>query len=374
MINRLYIDNYKCFVNFEWQPGMLQLILGENGTGKTTVFDILETLREIIVSGLPVGADKAFPTNTLTAWDTRREQRFELAITGNGGQYDYHLTVEHDVDKRKNRIKTERLTFDQFTLYEFDGHDAHLFRDNGSAGPIVGIDWCKSFLSIIPERDDNKLLAWFRRRMQRVYIFSPDPLRMSAESEAELEAPDRRLHNLVSWIRHLWQESIDTSTELRSQLREGAIGGLRDLKLELAGEPGRVLKLRFACSTRNERDKDDTFSLSFKDLSDGQRCLIALYTMLVVLHPDTTLCVDEPDNFVALREIQPWLTLLRDRAEDNDSQCLLVSHHPELINYLAAQHGSLFFREDAGPVRMKRFEWTGDDVILPSEIVARGWE
>src|SRR5258708_7316198 len=48
-------------------------------------------------------------------------------------------------------------------------------------------------------------------------------------------------------------------------------------------------------------------------------------TLFAVLHGavggDATVCIDEPDNYVALRELQPWLTLLRDRVEDEGGQC-----------------------------------------------------
>jgi len=184
MINRLYLDNYKCFVNFEWQPSALQLILGRNGTGKTTVLDVLETLREFIASGL--STSEAFPTSTLTAWDTRSKQTVELELKGNGGQYRYHLTIEHDREKRKNRIATERLLFDQSPLYEFDGNDAHLYRNDGSAGPVFPFDWSRSAIPTIPERHDNQRLTWFRGPMERIYVFSPAPLRMTCRSEAEL--------------------------------------------------------------------------------------------------------------------------------------------------------------------------------------------
>jgi len=52
--------------------------------------------------------------------------------------------------------------------------------------------------------------------------------------------------------------------------------------------------------------KDRTFE--FADLSDGQRQLIVLYTILESLRNETysVLLVDEPDNFISLREIQPW--------------------------------------------------------------------
>ena len=42
MIERIYIDNYKCFSNCEFKAQAVQLILGANGSGKTTLFDVLE--------------------------------------------------------------------------------------------------------------------------------------------------------------------------------------------------------------------------------------------------------------------------------------------------------------------------------------------
>ena len=93
-----------------------------------------------------------------------------------------------------------------------------------------------------------------------------------------------------------------------------------------------------------------------------------------MLKENRTVCIDEPDNFVALREIQPWLVNAKDAVEDNDSQLWVISHNPELIDYLAADHGVQFYRDEGGPVRTRRFEWKDSDVLKPSEIVARGWE
>ena len=45
MLKRLYVDNYKCLVNFEFQPPQHALILGKNGTGKSAVFDVIASLR-----------------------------------------------------------------------------------------------------------------------------------------------------------------------------------------------------------------------------------------------------------------------------------------------------------------------------------------
>jgi hypothetical protein len=87
------------------------------------------------------------------------------------------------------------------------------------------------------------------------------------------------------------------------------------------------------------------------------------------------LFLDEPDNFVALPEIQPWLQALRDGCGESSGQAVLCSHHPELIDYLGPEHGVLLRREGSGAVRVGRLEASATEGPLKlSELVARGWE
>ena len=54
------------------------------------------------------------------------------------------------------------------------------------------------------------------------------------------------------------------------------------------------------------------------------------------------LFIDEPDHFVALAEIQPWLTELVNLCEETSSQAIICSNHPELIDYLGPESGASF--------------------------------
>lgn len=373
MISRVYIDNFKCFSSFEFHPEPVQLILGDNGSGKTSVYDVLETLREFLTTGNNV--EEGFSTSTLTAWDSRDSQTFEVEVNGNGGAYEYRLVIDHDRLGERCRIASERLQFDGRRLYEFDGGDAHLFRDDGSAGPQFPFDWSRSFIATIPERKDNTKLIWFRERMNRVFVFSPDPLRMTGHSGRETEKPDRGLHQIASWLRHLSQETIDVMPSLRDALRD-TLEGMVGFRMEKTSETSRELRFEFDFSDESDARKNGGgFSLSFDALSDGQRNLVALFTILfAAVGRDSSVLIDEADNYVALREIQPWLTALQDRAEECECQIVLISHHPEIINYLAANHGQVFFRDDSGPSRTRPFEWKEGELASPSEIVARGWE
>ena len=109
MLKELYIDNYKSLVNFKYEPTSLQLLVGDNGSGKTSVFDVLENLRDIVIDGLAVS--QAFPTNTLTVWDQRPVQRFELVLSDGGEDYAYELRIEHDRSAAKSQIGYEACHF-----------------------------------------------------------------------------------------------------------------------------------------------------------------------------------------------------------------------------------------------------------------------
>ena len=107
----------------------------------------------------------------------------------------------------------------------------------------------------------------------------------------------------------------------------------------------------------------------------GQRTLIGLYALLhFMVREDSILAIDEPDNFVALAEIQPWLLGIQDRVSDLGAQVLIASHHPELLNQLATRNGLMVERTEAGPAIVRPFAPPDDNTLTPAEIVARGWD
>jgi predicted ATPase len=194
---------------------------------------------------------------------------------------------------------------------------------------------------------------------------------MRSDAEKEVLYPTPDLSNFAEWYRHLRQDSSAATDELRSSLQE-VIDGFEGL--DLKGPPSGTRLLQVAVRTGGA-GKGKSQQYGFDELSDGQRALVGLYTLLhCALTDHSTLCIDEPDNFVALREIQPWLSDILDRAQGNGSQVLLISHHPELLNQLATRNGVIIERTDAGPTRVRPFAPPDDWTLTPAEIIARGWE
>lgn len=278
MIDHLYIDNFKCFTNFEWKPNSLSLLLGDNGSGKSSIFDVVETLRDFVAS--PTESETAFLANTLTAWDKRREQTFELGVAGNGGRYVYRLVIEHNVDIHRNRIKLERLMYDDIILYQFEENEAHLYRDNGSAGPVFPVDWSRSAIGTIPARHDNQRLTWFRNRLQHIYVLSPAPQVISSSSEREATSPDRYLKNYTSWLRYL-SNDLGFPARLVDSLKP-VMDGLEGMSLKPIGDISKALQFIFDYGDNGSSSQKNSFAVRFDQLSDGQRCIAALYTGLLL--------------------------------------------------------------------------------------------
>ena len=191
---------------------------------------------------------------------------------------------------------------------------------------------------------------------------------MDESADKEEQQPDDELQNLAAWYRHLVQEYPDDNVRFINSMRE-VLSGFQSLRFASDEDGTRKLWADFAAPKKRRA------SYAISELSEGQRCLLGLYMVLhFVIAKGKTVFIDEPDNFIALREIQPWLLAADSAVEDHKGQLIIISHHPELLNQWAASYGLRFFREQNGNVRIERLKLDPSFNLLPSELVARGWE
>ena len=191
MIKRIYVDNYKCLVNFELELEEMSLLLGPSGVGKTAVLDIVLGLRRLLAGDARVTDSDVFPTRTLTRWQSRDLQVFELQVLLESETFTYRLEVEHQRATGLARVGRERLAVDGAALFDCVQSHVQLYRDdpNGdvSEGPKYTADWRESALARVAPDPNNQRLTSFLDHMRKVLICGIHP--PSLETETADESP-----------------------------------------------------------------------------------------------------------------------------------------------------------------------------------------
>lgn len=363
MLTRIYIHNFRSFVNFELRPGRTGLLLGYNGTGKSSVFAVLNGIVGLVRGHCE--ASEAFPLDTLTLFGQTTQQRFELDFECSHGPIRYTLVIEHNREQEECVISQEEVSVRGEKLYWYSEGRANLAGDASSEFTGIPFPATRSFLGAMEKPEPGASpLGWLLSFMANTWFLKLNPQRTSELARKDDSELSFDGSNFPSWCRHLFLEQREQLEQAESSLRE-IMPGFRSLRLLVAGR-ARVLVAQFVTPGQKPHDID------FDDLSDGQRVLIILY---VALHAMKTrgslLWFDEPDNFVAIREIQPFMVELTKMCADHDQQALIISHSPEVIDSFTASEAILLERPDGGVTRVGELR-TGTGLKL-SELLARGW-
>ncbi|HMD99104.1 MAG TPA: AAA family ATPase [Terriglobia bacterium] len=370
MLTRVHLDNFRCFVNFDYRPKRKQLLLGANGSGKSSLLDGIRDLKRFIK-----GDENPFTQSTRTRWLDLPLQVLEIEALLERQKYEYRVEIGFAPETKQLSVSQERLRVSGATVFELAKGEIHFFPNNSDQATTVPLETTKSALHL--SQLSNSHVRRFVEWMESVHCFRIDvnPTAMDESADREEREPDYELANLAGWYRHLVQAHPDENVRFLTSMKD-VLTGFQGLRFSADEDGTRRLRADFADPRKaGFAGLGVRVNYAISELSEGQRCLLALYMILhFLIAQGHTVFIDEPDNFIALREIQPWLLVAEEAVDDHDGQLILISHHPEILNQWASRHGLLFFREDNGHVRTEKFKPDPNGNLQPSELIARGWE
>jgi hypothetical protein len=347
MLKRISIDNYRCFVGFELRPGRRNLLVGDNGTGKTSLFDALGAIQDLLI--LESAVEDAFPASTLARATGSAQQQFALEIEGPRGTLVYELVVIQDPETEETEISSEHLFLNGEPLYFSTPFGVELRQEDPASTLEFPYNSKRSFLAAVEAKRLHRDVLFFKEFVRGIWILKINPRGVAAASRLDSQWLARDAGNFAAWYRFISDEEPGVISAALAALKE-IMPGLRHLK-KLASGRAKVLAAEFSFAGQA------SYTIDFDGLSDGQRALIILYTVLhAVMSRATVLCFDEPDNFVAIGEIQPWLVTLLDALDSPEEgggrQCLLISHSREIIDFLGHEDALRLARDEGGHVRV----------------------
>ena len=113
---------------------------------------------------------------------------------------------------------------------------------------------------------------------------------------------------------------------------------------------------------------DDKSVYKASELSDGERQILLLHFLIdTFVSEGYSVFVDEPDNYIALSEMASLNMALED-ASLQSGQCVVISHHSEMIDFFASANGIWFDRGGYGITRITEAP-NPEDTFTYSEIM-----
>jgi len=342
-LSHLTILGYRAFKELSAPLGSLEVLVGANGTGKSSLFEFLRFLRDSMSQEIPpeivAGAvgQQVFhrPGPDRIEWEAQIDLgdallRYSGKLDGPMGQP--RITEEFVLDRADDR-RYLGVVLGQGRMWERGKgvpHPVGLRRLNQSA---LSLATNPAFTTLYDLRESME-----RWRFYSSFRFANEKIRQPVFIEQE-----PTLHedagNLSSVLHYLLTEHPDAFNELQLHLR-AVVPGFKSLTVKARGGPGQVLALW--------QEEGVDAELTLADLSDGILRLLCWIVLCVHPKPPALICIDEPDQGVHPRTL-PLLAGLFEKASDR-TQILLATHSSYFLLQFGIERIAVLRKED-GDVR-----------------------
>lgn len=322
MLQRLYVNNFRCFENFELKLADMSsvLLIGKNGSGKSTVASALEILQQI-------GRDVSRVGHLVAPEDMKQDVpvRFEFEVLLEGERFNYMFALELPEKFRELRVLEEELAINGGIVFSRKMAQVNLRQDAPDAAAQFMIDRHMLAFPIIQPRHSADSILRFKTWMAQMVILAPIPALMQADSTGDgTLLPVRYVSNFSEWFSGLLATYPAGYTTIDRYLRQ-IMPDFHQIKNTPIGTNAKSVRVQFATKTGK-------LEISFDRLSDGEKCFFLCALVLAANeHYGPIFCFwDEPDNYLALPEVGQFVATLR-QAVENRGQFLMTSHNAEAI-------------------------------------------
>jgi predicted ATPase len=358
-IKELKLSGYRLFRDFSAEFGKVTVIIGANGSGKSSLFDFLKFLRFAVSAPLPAEIDPHGGGRRL--FNASGTERISFALVADLGQ-SKPLRYEAEIvgPKGDPYVSYERLA--TVGPLHADEKNPFVFLDFRDGSGVVRDQLQRAFVRPRWNLERNELalrravdpslftLARFQRFVSSWSFYSG--FEMAAGSAIRRPVPTEPKpvlaedgSNLSAVLFSLMADDREAWSELETHIRS-VVPGFVSLNVVPRGEPGNVITEWIERSEKGEITK-----LTVSDLSDGTLRFLCWAAICLSATTAPLVCIDEPELGLHPRVLPVLAALFR--LFSQRSQVLIATHSPYFLSQFPLDLIAVMRKED-GQGKFKR--------------------
>jgi predicted ATPase len=330
MLECLKVKNFKSLRDAQFKPRPLSVLVGPNSSGKSNLFDVFKSVRDIVRGGSPAVKPRDWFDTVVWSGRTdskvsfelkgkfphnRRELGFHYLLELSGSEFGWFSVSKESVTVSENDVFHKLLEFpderSMASTYDLEGR--HL---GSTSSPSGATSYLHGF-----RNDGVNILGSLSAHIQSWEVYDPSPVLMKASVPVKYElrlAPEGQnlagvLHTLHSEFPEIFSNIQDRLQALLPESRQL----LSLLTMEGETHPGLL-------------EEDVSSKVPASAMSAGTLRFLGFLAVLYSPDAPPLVCFEEPEN-----NLHPYaLELLMDvlKSASRKRQVLISTHSPYLLN------------------------------------------
>ncbi len=374
MITKIRIRNFRHFEDVTFTPyESTSLLCGLNGTGKSSIVELMYRVQKLLVSGTPIESvfkdvdipkwQKTNITDSCTALgqsiffgdgysdplsyhNTTSASVFHITLELDKNIFEYYLSFcSQDTQSECLSLAIlETLTCNDNVLLRNISGDISI--EDGNNEKPFKTDATISAIRLTAKY--NSLIQLFLNYITSILSVSINPMNMDSSYHKHNPFLDFSGQNFPSWYAY---HASKSPSKIASAFKEykAFIYGFVEISYN-----GTQTPVPLYANIKLSHDKN--YELPFEALSHGQKVLCVLHTIIKVVPENSTVLIDEFENYLSPSELVPLFSAMQDAYEERNIHFILVSHHPKTLNWYKNSAFILSFSHEKATVILEPFD------------------
>jgi len=351
VIRSLYIDNFKALNDFTIELKPLTVLIGMNGSGKTTILQALDLISNFTRMDLDTYLEKRNwgPSELKSKTNKKLHMTFKVVFRMNVDDIEWTFVLNPIKTKEKINVVSEEIfnKTQQKLLLSVDSQGISRFNSlENKMEKFPPLNMTSSFLKNIDAQKDKAkfpelvALIEFMTASDSFELLSTEKMRRSSRGEADTIGMGGE--KLAAFIHGLQPEQRrNLSRRLHSYMPF-----INEVDTEVKGRPGWIeIKV-----TENFPAEEKSVSISPAHISDGILRMLAISTLQETNKTSGMILLDEIENGINPHIADKMVSDLIERTKGMHRQIIVTTHSSVMLDYFPPESIIFIWRNGDGVV------------------------